>query len=488
MATEALAKRSSNTGPSNTLDADGYDYFWQPPAWVVTDPQNHIVEGYASLPNLDDQGDIIPLDAIDQALEPFMKWGNLREMHDKKAAGKVLAARVDEKGLYIQARVDDPIAWQKVRAGVYQGFSVGGDIPEDACEQRADGARLIKELRLNEISLVDRPANQKARISFVKLEKWTGGRTHTVMHARGIKRHKKAKCEKHKKEGCEECGCDRTVGHPGTGNSSGMASKTTGTPGTAAASRDTVGNQQLYAAKRSSKHAEKADDMKTLAKVKATLVDPEQIRKLEEAEQIVAKASGQEWHTQQDVADPASVAEEGVDLDENQGDGEDTEDFLKAKEGDGESDGKHNPDDSSDDADEGQSLGKADGGCMHHMQACHKALQACHKAFGDGDHPAKAHCSKAMTHIEHAKKCFGKEAAKASETGELAKAVGSSNTENRIAELEESVEFLAQKLANTTEYLVNKMAGLPRSRELPPETFNRDDESRAARLALNGSR
>src|ERR671923_74743 len=33
-----------------------YDYFWKPPPWTITDPQNHIVEGYASMPNLDDQG------------------------------------------------------------------------------------------------------------------------------------------------------------------------------------------------------------------------------------------------------------------------------------------------------------------------------------------------------------------------------------------------------------------------------------------------
>src|ERR1700736_1392042 len=99
-----VSKRSSSLSANSTFDAEGYDYFWQPPAWVITNPKEQIVEGYASLPNLDDQGDVIPLDVIDKALGPFMEWGNLREMHDKKAAGKVLAAKVDEQGLYIVAR------------------------------------------------------------------------------------------------------------------------------------------------------------------------------------------------------------------------------------------------------------------------------------------------------------------------------------------------------------------------------------------------
>jgi HK97 family phage prohead protease len=555
---ELLEKRSSAT-PSDTFAADGYDYFWSPPDWVIKDPKEHIIEGYASLPNLDDQGDVIPLDAIDAALPRFMKWGNLREMHDKKAAGKVLAAKVDERGLKIMAKVEDPTAWAKVRAGVYQGFSVGGDIPEDATEQRADGARIIKELLLNEISLVDRPANPKARISVVKLEKHFTGKTHTHQ----------PKCNAHGKENCEECGCDRLVGHPpGADHSSGMADNPlpesrTGVGTCKALEKDgdeqackiaeredtspkegknkygnvrfadaknkkypidteehvraalsywgmpknkakyspedqkRIGSAIHAAARRmgigSDKKTEKGITMTTLEKVKSTLVDPDQIKALEAAEEIIAKAAGQEWHTQREVGEPNAEAETGVDLEDNDAGAEDpVEDVLdKAQaapghdaeadgEAAGESGGKH----------EDESVSKAGGGCMDHMNACHKSLTACHKALDDG-HPAKKHAAAALGHIQAAKKCFPG-------ASKVAKALGSDNTEERLATLEEELEMVATKLSNTTQYFAKMFKGLPRSRPAPPEdergwegARSRDEENgntlKNARLSMNGN-
>ncbi len=525
MATE-IQKRSSSATPNSTYEAEGYDYLWQPPPWSISDPGEQIVEGYASLPNLDDQGDVIPLDVIDAAMPSFMQWGNLREMHQQSAVGKVIAAKVDEHGLYIIAKVEDPRAWAKVRSGVYQGFSVGGNIPEDATEQRADGARIIKEVMLSEISLVDRPANPKARIGVVKLQKDFSGKTH------------KRKCEKHKKEGCEECGCDRTVGHPNTGASSGMADRPEeaekvaqredanpkegkkkygdvrfadpknkkypidteehvraalsywGMPKNRAkySSEDqkTIGAKIHAAAKRlgiGGNKTTKGTDIMDLQKIKETLADPAEIEALEKAEQIIAKASGSEWHSQRDVGNPKDEAESGVELEDNDVEGTQVEDFIKGKEADGESSGesegkRKNQSNDGDDDD----VSKASGDGMSHLNACYKSLQSAQGAF-DGDHPAKAHVSTAMGHLSSAKKCFGK-STKASEAGDLRKSLGT-DVEIRIAELEEGVEFLARKLSNTTEYLVNKMAGLPRSRPLPPVT--RDDESRAARLALNGN-
>jgi hypothetical protein len=143
-----------------------YRFFWQPPRWNITDPTEHIVEGYASMCNLDDQGDVVPVEAIEAAMPSFMEWGALRAMHTKIAAGKVLAARVDGEGVWIKAKVTDGDSWQKVQDGVYQGFSIGGDVKEIAT--RPDGARMITRLQLNEISLVDRPANPRCKISVVK--------------------------------------------------------------------------------------------------------------------------------------------------------------------------------------------------------------------------------------------------------------------------------------------------------------------------------
>jgi HK97 family phage prohead protease len=486
MATEALAKRSSDTGPSNSQAADGCVFFWEPPAWTITDPQERIVEGYASLPNLDDQGDVIPLDTIAEALPSYMEFANLREMHGKSAAGNVLKASVDEKGLYIVAKVVDDDAWAKVKAGVYKGFSVGGGIPDDMTETRADGARIIKQIQLNEISLVDRPANPKARISFVKFEKWSGGRsqltaefekwttgrTATMMHARGTKRHKAGKCEKHKKENCEECGCDRTVEHPGTSTTSGMASRPAGAE-KAKVNPKRISRKSLNAAAKrfGTKTAEKASEMKLLQKAATISADPKEVEALKEAQRIIEKyglSKAQEWHTQRDVgARPNSEAEVGVELEDNDaGSEEPVEDVIdkaQESEGEGEAEGEE----------------KASGSPMSHMKACHKSIQACHKAFGEEDHPGKAHAAAALEHCHKAMKCFG--AQKSAESTNLQKVSSiNSGLEERIETLEESLQYIA----NVQTRLVEKFAGLPRSRApMPTETFDKDQESRTARLS-----
>jgi hypothetical protein len=73
-------------------------------------------------------------------------------------------ADVDHKGLHIAAKVVDDEAWEKVKEGVYKGFSIGGRVT-----QRDPGNRkIITGLELSEISLVDRPANPDAIIDLYK--------------------------------------------------------------------------------------------------------------------------------------------------------------------------------------------------------------------------------------------------------------------------------------------------------------------------------
>ena len=125
------------------------------------DEDERIVEGYASTPDLDSQGDRISIDALRDALPGYMKFGNIREMHQPSAVGKTLSAGVDSRGLRIRARIVDDSAWKKVKAGVYSAFSIGGRVLERAGET-------IRALALNEISLVDRPANPAALITLWK--------------------------------------------------------------------------------------------------------------------------------------------------------------------------------------------------------------------------------------------------------------------------------------------------------------------------------
>jgi len=119
------------------------------------DPEQRMVWGYASTPSLDSQGERVTVKAIEAALPEYMRFANIREMHRPSAVGKTKTAEIDENGLYIGVKVVDEVAWQKVKEGVYGGFSIGGRVTQKVDDE-------IQGIDLVEISLVDRPANPGA--------------------------------------------------------------------------------------------------------------------------------------------------------------------------------------------------------------------------------------------------------------------------------------------------------------------------------------
>lgn len=129
------------------------------------DNDQRIVAGYATSEDLDSQGEVIKIDAIKKALPDYMKFANIREMHQPSAVGKAVKATIDEtkKAMYLVAKVVDDIAWKKCKEGVYNGFSIGGHAIKMVGNQ-------IEELILSEISLVDRPANPTAVFSLIKMD------------------------------------------------------------------------------------------------------------------------------------------------------------------------------------------------------------------------------------------------------------------------------------------------------------------------------
>ena len=64
----------------------------------------------------------------------------------------------DDGATRIVVHVVDPIAVAKVKNQVYRGFSIGGRVTQ----REAGNSKVITGLVLNEISLVDRPANPEA--------------------------------------------------------------------------------------------------------------------------------------------------------------------------------------------------------------------------------------------------------------------------------------------------------------------------------------
>jgi phage head maturation protease len=128
------------------------------------DAERREVWGYASTEARDDQGEIVKREALMAALGDYMRFANIREMHQLSAVGVAREATIDDRGLYVGARIVDDQAWQKVVAGVYKGYSIGGLVTE---RDPAD-CKTITGLILNEISLVDRPANPEAVFDYWK--------------------------------------------------------------------------------------------------------------------------------------------------------------------------------------------------------------------------------------------------------------------------------------------------------------------------------
>ena len=128
------------------------------------DAERREVWGYASTEARDDQGEVVKREALTAALGDYMKFANIREMHQLSAVGVAKEAGVDDKGLYVGARIVDDQAWAKVIEGVYKGYSIGGRVTQ---RDPAD-YKTITGLVLNEISLVDRPANPEAVFDYWK--------------------------------------------------------------------------------------------------------------------------------------------------------------------------------------------------------------------------------------------------------------------------------------------------------------------------------
>ncbi len=149
--------------------------------FAKVDKERRIVSGFASLDNIDKQGDIVTAEASMKAFTNFR--GNIREMHQPSAVGKMVSFKQDRyfdpttkkfyNGVFVSAYVSKGAqdAWEKVIDGTYTGFSIGGRMNkwDDGYDEKSDSTiRIIKDYDLVELSLVDSPANQFANIMHVE--------------------------------------------------------------------------------------------------------------------------------------------------------------------------------------------------------------------------------------------------------------------------------------------------------------------------------
>jgi len=148
------------------------NFYTQIAKTVANEDGSLTLYGIASSDAQDTDGDIIPSETLANALPDFFaKGGQLKEMHKEHTNAGVVSEHTqscdDSCKTYITATVTDKDAIAKVNGGIYKGFSIGGTI----LKRNEDDSNIIDELELNEISLVNKPANKEAQILLAKSEK-----------------------------------------------------------------------------------------------------------------------------------------------------------------------------------------------------------------------------------------------------------------------------------------------------------------------------
>jgi HK97 family phage prohead protease len=132
------------------------------------DDDARIIEGTASSPALDTDGDTLDPKGAEYSLPMPLLW----QHRSDEPIGFVTAARVTDKGITIRAQIAKGVstrideAWALIKGGLVRGLSVGAQLKEYS--HKPTGGLTVTKWRWRELSAVTIPANQEASISLVK--------------------------------------------------------------------------------------------------------------------------------------------------------------------------------------------------------------------------------------------------------------------------------------------------------------------------------
>ena len=141
------------------------------------DKENRLVSGWASLDNPDLQDDLVLAEASQNAFSRFR--GNIREMHQPKAVGKMVSYSPEKfydantgqwyNGIYVTAYISKGAqdTWEKVLDGTLSAFSIKGPIRKADQQFSKDlnrPLRVVYDYDLDELSLVVSGGNQLANV------------------------------------------------------------------------------------------------------------------------------------------------------------------------------------------------------------------------------------------------------------------------------------------------------------------------------------
>lgn len=139
---------------------------------VKAEGEDNTFTGFASTPDLDQGGDIVAKGAFSRTIA--QRGGRVKMLWNHKSdampVGKYTMVEEREGGLYVEGKISDTTAGRDVmtllRDGAIDSMSIGFIAKE--ADYNEDGVRIIKDLDLMEVSLVNFPMNEMAVVTSVK--------------------------------------------------------------------------------------------------------------------------------------------------------------------------------------------------------------------------------------------------------------------------------------------------------------------------------
>jgi len=124
-----------------------------------------IFESFAAGNDFDLQNDIISDDALKNSIIAFKKEGEFRLNHTEEVIGKILECRFEKGKIWVKTEVTKKEIIKKVKSGELNCLSIKGWVNfQEKVELLPDlRLRLIKDLYLEEVSLVPQGANPEAK-------------------------------------------------------------------------------------------------------------------------------------------------------------------------------------------------------------------------------------------------------------------------------------------------------------------------------------
>lgn len=127
-----------------------------------------LVQGFTSTPSRDTMMDVVQVSAFENCLAAYAKRPRVHENHHRcYQVGSVVELILTCDGLLITAQLYPKSDLEsRVRSGEMTGLSIGFSNRVQTIEP--GGTKVISSLRLNEISIVETPANLECRLKAIK--------------------------------------------------------------------------------------------------------------------------------------------------------------------------------------------------------------------------------------------------------------------------------------------------------------------------------